>query len=372
MPEITIKTNGSVEGTTLMLDGKEISKEDKIVSIEMMASAPFKSQYSGDTIPGRVMVYYDKANDDGTIERRALVSGNDASTTGLGQTIKNSDQVIRYIDHSADAKIVDLVDCIIDHCEETKTKCPDRETLLSRSITSLEDKARDLEIDILDAKKEYYAVKADETEGSKPKYPINNCADVEDAWRLRGHAKGLKISQDTLEKRIKRRARALGCDIPGESNNDEVITDEKKIKTENPGEFYISGTTSIVDGHAHSYSIDKNGTGATSTILGHQHTITKRNVTSADGHTHKLAGGVGEQDSVDMVVKDATGSTSESEGHEHSYAVDRNGNGSTNTVDGHMHDIKKWKVQTTNGHKHSVQVPNKPRRGATREENPNK
>lgn len=355
MPEITINTNGTTEGTTLTLDGKEISKKEKITRIDFLASAPFKSQFSGESIQGRVVASYDKANDDGTLETRVIVSGRDSTQSGLGQKIKNTDQVIRYLDQEADAQIICLADQIINHCEENKIKHPTREDLLDRSKASLEDKAKDLGIKIEDAKDGYYAVKASETTGDEPKYPINNCSDVQDAWKLRSHGKGLKISQKTLENRIKRRARELGCEVPGEkSNNDNVNTDEKKIKTENPGEFYISGTTSIVNNHAHSYSIDKNGNGSTSTILGHQHSISKRNVASADGHAHKLAGGVGEQDNKDMLVQDATGSTSESEGHEHSYAVDKNGNGSTNTVNDHMHDIKDRKVQTANGHTHKV------------------
>lgn len=61
----------------------------------------------------------------------------------------------------------------------------------------------------------YYAVKEDETpEGEGPKYPIENCSDVEDAWMLRSHG-DYTISTETLEERIQDRARTLGCDVPG-------------------------------------------------------------------------------------------------------------------------------------------------------------
>lgn len=62
---------------------------------------------------------------------------------------------------------------------------------------------------------DYHAVKESETpEGEGPKYPINSCDDVEDAWLLRNHG-DYSISTETLENRIQERARKLGCDVPG-------------------------------------------------------------------------------------------------------------------------------------------------------------
>lgn len=49
--------------------------------------------------------------------------------------------------------------------------------------------------------------------GGEVKYPINDCSDVEDAWNLRGHAKG--VSQDRVESYIKLAASDLGCTVPG-------------------------------------------------------------------------------------------------------------------------------------------------------------
>jgi hypothetical protein len=90
-------------------------------------------------------------------------------------------------------------------------------------------------------KEGYYAVKKSETSDNKPKYPINNCADVEDAWKLRKHG-DYNISLETLEKRIKARAKALGCEIPGEKeeyqNQKEVenMPEEEKPQVEEPKE----------------------------------------------------------------------------------------------------------------------------------------
>src|SRR5258708_1958042 len=49
--------------------------------------------------------------------------------------------------------------------------------------------------------------------GGEVKFPISDCSDVEDAWGLRGHAKG--ISQDRVESYIKSAASSLGCPVPG-------------------------------------------------------------------------------------------------------------------------------------------------------------
>jgi len=148
--DIQIKTNGTIEGTSLIVDGKEVSKKEKIVGIDFTAQSPYKSQYSGDTIPGYVAVHYDKANEDGTIERAAVISGQDRATTGIGQKVKSKDQVIRYIDQEADDEVTRLVDSIVDKAQELKVKIPDKEVLLNRSVQSLKDKCEDMGIELKD------------------------------------------------------------------------------------------------------------------------------------------------------------------------------------------------------------------------------
>ena len=65
-----------------------------------------------------------------------------------------------------------------------------------------------------DEENSYYAVKESETpEGEGAKYPIDNCSDVSDEWKLRGHG-DYSISKSTLEERIKRRADELDCPDP--------------------------------------------------------------------------------------------------------------------------------------------------------------
>ena len=52
LAEITITTDATIAGTKLMVDGKDITKKEKVVSISLYTSAPFKSSYSGETIKG--------------------------------------------------------------------------------------------------------------------------------------------------------------------------------------------------------------------------------------------------------------------------------------------------------------------------------
>lgn len=56
----------------------------------------------------------------------------------------------------------------------------------------------------------WYGVAPAETADDEPKYDLNNCNDVKDAWNLRGSG-DYSIDQSTLESRIKRAADAHNC-----------------------------------------------------------------------------------------------------------------------------------------------------------------
>ena len=144
MADVNIITNGTIQGTKLTIDGKDETKSKKLVSISMYASAPYVSKISGDVMPGYVSVSYENMNDDGTVERKSIGSSSDNYTKGIGQKIKSKDSVVRYIGAEVEVEVETLVDKIIEHCKEKELKCPDKETLLSRSIESLRDKATDL------------------------------------------------------------------------------------------------------------------------------------------------------------------------------------------------------------------------------------
>lgn len=49
-----------------------------------------------------------------------------------------------------------------------------------------------------------------------PKFPINDCADVEDAWGLRGNS---SVPKDKVEAHVRRAAGKLGCDGPWNSDD---------------------------------------------------------------------------------------------------------------------------------------------------------
>lgn len=57
---------------------------------------------------------------------------------------------------------------------------------------------------------DWYGVAPSETADDEPKYELNNCNDVKDAWNLRGSG-DYEIERSTLEARIKRAADSHGC-----------------------------------------------------------------------------------------------------------------------------------------------------------------
>lgn len=147
MSTIVITTNGTVEGTKLSVDGKDVTKKEKIVGISLYASAPYKSSYDNETYPGGVRVSYTSANEDGTVSRKSLYSDTDRSAAGIGNKITSTDQVVQFLGYEADVEKAKLVDNIIEHCEVNKLACPAKDILLSRSMDSIKDKIADLNIE---------------------------------------------------------------------------------------------------------------------------------------------------------------------------------------------------------------------------------
>jgi hypothetical protein len=52
------------------------------------------------------------------------------------------------------------------------------------------------------------------------KFPVDSCADVDDAWQLRGHTDGIDISESTLANRIERVDEAKGCGVVPDESQD--------------------------------------------------------------------------------------------------------------------------------------------------------
>ena len=137
MANIQISTDETLTGTSLIVDGKEVTKDEKVVGIFLQVCAPFTNKLSTEPCKGNVSVSY-------TTEDSGKITKHDYGV--IGPEMKEEDSVIRYIGVGVDKSIQDLVDKIISYCAEKKIICPDKEALLSRSIVSLTDKALDLGI----------------------------------------------------------------------------------------------------------------------------------------------------------------------------------------------------------------------------------
>lgn len=123
-----------------------MTKKEKVVSLSVYASASYRSRYTGEVIPGYVSASYETVAEDGTIEKRSYGTSDVPYSAGIGAKISNQDSVTRFIGEESDAEVTSLVDKIIAHCTEAKISCPSKEVLLLRSLESLQDKAKDLDI----------------------------------------------------------------------------------------------------------------------------------------------------------------------------------------------------------------------------------
>lgn len=146
MADINIKTDGTITGTVLMVDGKEVTKDENIVGIYLSACAPYKSQYSDTPYKGNVSVGYTAVDSDGKMSRHEYGTCDTEYKGAVGPEMKEEDSVIRYIGSPVDKALSELVDKITTHCSEKKIVCPAKETLYTRSLVSLTDKAIDLGI----------------------------------------------------------------------------------------------------------------------------------------------------------------------------------------------------------------------------------
>jgi len=150
MSEIVISTDGTLANTILKVDGKEITKNSKVVSISMYASAPYKGSMSGDVYRGNSSVAYETIDDKGVVERKSFGSDSTDYIKGIGQKIKQSDQITQFIGQIVEADVTNMIDKIINHCVENNIPCADKETLMLRTKESLQDKISDLGIKLED------------------------------------------------------------------------------------------------------------------------------------------------------------------------------------------------------------------------------
>jgi len=148
MADINLKTDGTITGTVLTVDGKEVTKDENIVDIFLHACAPYKSQYSDTPYKGNVTVSYTAVDSEGKMSKHEFGTCDGEYTGGVGPQMKEEDSVVRYIGSPVDKVLSELVDKITTHCSEKKIACPSKETLYTRSLVSLTDKAIDLGLTI--------------------------------------------------------------------------------------------------------------------------------------------------------------------------------------------------------------------------------
>lgn len=146
MSEVIITTDGTIAGTVLKVDGKDVTKNNKVVSISMFASAPYKGSVTGEVYRGNSSVSYEVVDEKGVIERKSIGSDSTDYIKGIGQKIKQNDQVTQYLGNAVEAELAKIIDSIVKHCEDNKLPCPARDILETRTKESLMDKVTDLGI----------------------------------------------------------------------------------------------------------------------------------------------------------------------------------------------------------------------------------
>jgi len=146
-----IESDLTLKNTKLVLDGKEVTKKNKVVGISFFASSPLKDEEN----TGWVDLSITTVDETGTVETKSYrKSEYFKNKVPMGQTVKDMvekagvDGVIRYIGHEADEEIKGLADKIAAHCKDKEFKCPDVEVLYARTLESLKDKAEDIGLDL--------------------------------------------------------------------------------------------------------------------------------------------------------------------------------------------------------------------------------
>ena len=143
MAAVIIQTDGTIENTKLKVDGSDITKDEKVISIFFHCSSPYVSKYGEGVIPGNVGISYEVVKDDCTFERKIIGMNDTNYKEGVGKKVSNSDSVVRHIGHNVDIKVSDLVDKILKVDDSISY-----DKLINRTYESLKDKAEDLGITI--------------------------------------------------------------------------------------------------------------------------------------------------------------------------------------------------------------------------------
>ena len=151
MDNFEIQSDLSITGTKLIVDGKERTKDEKIVGVSFYASSPVKdSEYDSGWVDLSVITVDTNGN---VVTESFRKSEYMSKKIPMGQTIQDYltkqgiDSVVRYLGHEVDKEKESIVDKIITTSKEKNLLCPDKEVLFNRTIDSLKDKAIDIGIE---------------------------------------------------------------------------------------------------------------------------------------------------------------------------------------------------------------------------------
>jgi len=151
MDNFEIQSDLSITGTKLIIDGKERTKDEKIVGVSFYASSPVKdSEYDSGWVDLSVTTVDTNGN---VVTESFRKSEYMSKKIPMGQTIQDYltkqgiDSVVRYLGHEVDKEKESIVDKIITTSKEKNLLCPDKEVLFNRTIDSLKDKAIDIGIE---------------------------------------------------------------------------------------------------------------------------------------------------------------------------------------------------------------------------------
>jgi len=151
MDNFEIQSDLSITGTKLIVDGKERTKDEKIVGVSFYASSPVKdSEYDSGWVDLSVTTVDTNGN---VVTESFRKSEYMSKKIPMGQTIQDYltkqgiDSVVRYLGHEVDKEKESIVDKIITTSKEKNLLCPDKEVLFNRTIDSLKDKAIDIGIE---------------------------------------------------------------------------------------------------------------------------------------------------------------------------------------------------------------------------------
>lgn len=133
-----------------MLDSIELTKKEKVVAIEFYATSPHKEDKES---LGYISCEITTVDEAGTVETKSYRKSEYLqSKIPLGKVMKDcykDNKALTYIGDDVPIAVKTLADSISEHCTANKIKCPDKDSLYLRTLSSLKDKAVDLDIKVV-------------------------------------------------------------------------------------------------------------------------------------------------------------------------------------------------------------------------------